>query len=106
MVVYATGYAQYYRCFDHTVLHRLHMRDDGLYLYRSLLHPDVKDLAFVGACADTTSPLLTAGLQAQWLAALLKGRIRLPSRWACPPQLVPQALRFMNPQVPCIHMYG
>ncbi|KAJ9513811.1 hypothetical protein QJQ45_020889, partial [Haematococcus lacustris] len=62
------------------VVQRLRVADDGLYLYRGILHPDVDDLAFIGCGADTLNSLQTAGLQARWLASLLQGSLHLPSR--------------------------
>ncbi|GFH22641.1 putative flavin-containing monooxygenase 1 [Haematococcus lacustris] len=62
------------------VVQRLRVADDGLYLYRGILHPDVDDLAFIGCGVDTLNSLQTAGLQARWLASLLQGSLHLPSR--------------------------
>ncbi|KAJ9513657.1 hypothetical protein QJQ45_015412 [Haematococcus lacustris] len=82
LVVYCTGFKQAVHIFDATVVQRLRVADDGLYLYRGILHPDVDDLAFIGCGADTLSSLQTAGLQARWLASLLQGSLHLPSRAA------------------------
>ncbi|KAL6757104.1 hypothetical protein V8C86DRAFT_1726328 [Haematococcus lacustris] len=80
LVVYCTGFKQAVHMFDATVVQRLRVADDGLYLYRGILHPDVDDLAFIGCGADTLNSLQTAGLQARWLASLLQGSLHLPSR--------------------------
>lgn len=51
---------------------------DGLYLYRHTLPVGVPDLAFVGSQVATISNVATHGLQAEWVARLLSGRLSLP----------------------------
>ncbi|GLI65328.1 hypothetical protein VaNZ11_008871 [Volvox africanus] len=51
---------------------------DQLVLYRSVVHPEVPGLAFVGWKAHAATPLLVLELQAQWLVALLTARLQLP----------------------------
>ncbi len=51
--------------------------EDGLYLYRHILHPNAPQIAFIGL-ASTFNNSLSDYLQARWLVALLKGDIRLP----------------------------
>lgn len=58
---------------------RLGLQKDGLYLYRNCLPPAVPGLAFVGAEVSTFNNVLTSGLQAEWLARMVVGRIGLPS---------------------------
>lgn len=53
--------------------------DDGLYLYRHMLHPDFPSIAFVGL-ASTFNNSLSDYLEARWLVAWLKGDITLPPR--------------------------
>jgi len=55
----------------------LGFEDDGLYLYRHMLHPNAPNLVFVGR-ASTISSVLTYSLQARWLAELIAGRHWLP----------------------------
>lgn len=58
----------------------LGLRQDGLHLYRNMLPPLLPALAFVGpGAASSFNCPLTAGLQAQWLADALAGRLALPS---------------------------
>jgi dimethylaniline monooxygenase (N-oxide forming) len=79
VVIFATGW----KC-DYGVLPAAFGRvveDDGLYLYRHILHPDWKDLAFIG-WASTFSNSLTSHLAALWLRNLLQGRFDLPPRAA------------------------
>ena len=51
--------------------------DDGLYLYRHILHPDMPGIVFVGL-ASTFNNSLTDHLQSRWLVSLLKGQLELP----------------------------
>ena len=51
--------------------------EDGFYLYRHILHPDLPNLAFIGR-ASTFLSVLTYSLQARWLAELIAGRHSLP----------------------------
>lgn len=53
--------------------------DDGLYLYRHILHPDWDDMAFIG-WAPTFSNSLTSHLSALWLSKLLAGQMARPSK--------------------------
>lgn len=56
---------------------RLGMEDDGCYLYRQMLHPDVPGLAFVGN-ASTIQNIATYSIQARWLVDLIAGDLQLP----------------------------
>ena len=76
VVVFGTGWA-----YDQDILPpaiRSEMDDDGLYLYRHILHPNVPGFAFVGL-ASTFNNSLSAYLEARWLVAKLKGDLSLPS---------------------------
>lgn len=75
IVVLATGWESDYG-FLPTVL-RSHVVNDGIFLYRQILHPDASRMAFIGHAASISS-LLTYSLQAAWLATLLTGRHKLP----------------------------
>lgn len=55
------------------------LEEDGLYLYRHIVHPDVSRTAFVGL-ASTFNNSLSDYLEARWLVALLKEEIKLPER--------------------------
>ncbi len=52
--------------------------DDGVYLYRHILHPDLNNLAFIG-WASTFSNSLTAHLASAWLVKVLQGVVQVPS---------------------------
>ncbi len=55
------------------------LEDDGLYLYRHILHPDIPRIVFVGL-ASTFNNSLSDYLEARWLVAMLKGDMELPDR--------------------------
>ncbi|MEG4115304.1 MULTISPECIES: NAD(P)-binding domain-containing protein [unclassified Microcoleus] len=55
------------------------VEDDGVYLYRHIVHPNLPALAFIG-WASTFSNSLTTHLQVIWLTHLLKDKIKLPER--------------------------
>jgi len=76
-LVLATGWEADYGYLSADLQAALDFADDGLYLYRQMVHPAVKDLAFVGYASTITS-VLTYNLQARWLADLLDERHALP----------------------------
>lgn len=80
-LVLATGWRTGFDCLAPETRETLGFAEDGVYLYRHILHPDVPRLAFVGQ-ASTISSMLTYNLQARWLAELLTGHFRLPGREA------------------------
>jgi dimethylaniline monooxygenase (N-oxide forming) len=82
LVVAGTGWATDYSFLPHDVHAALELEDDGLYLYRHMIHPAVPRLIFVGANASTFSNTTTYSLQARWLAELIRGRHALPPREA------------------------
>ncbi len=74
----ATGWTADFSFLSKKVWRRLGPEDDGFYLYRHMVHPEVPSLFFVGRAA-TISSILTYSLQASWLGELLKGNFQLPS---------------------------
>lgn len=77
-VILATGWESDYSYLTDDVRTALGFSDDGLYLYRQMVHPDVENLAFVGY-ASTIMSVLTYNLQARWLAGLIEARHQLPA---------------------------
>ncbi len=77
VVVFAIGWRSDYGYLSEALRLRLDFADDGIYLYRQMLPPDVPGLAFIGY-ASTVSNILCYALQAHWLAALVAGRHALP----------------------------
>ena len=78
LVVLATGWNTEFDFIDRGVRERLQMEDDGFYLYRHMVNPDIPGLAFVGR-ASSVSSILTYCIQAHWLGLLLAGKHELPS---------------------------
>ena len=79
VVVLATGWKTDYSFLPERALANIQFEEDGFYLYRQMVHPDVPNLLFIGAAA-TFSNILTQNLQARWLGELIKGNHRLPTR--------------------------
>ena len=78
VVILATGWKSDYGFLSDEVRSRLTFEEDGLYLYRQMIHPGVPNLVFVGN-ASTIASILTYSLQARWLGELIKGNHQLPS---------------------------
>ena len=78
VMILATGWTADFSFLSKRVWRRLGKEDDGFYLYRHMVHPEVPSLFFVGR-ASTISSILTYSLQARWLGELLKGNFQLPS---------------------------
>ena len=81
IVVLATGWETDYGFLSEKTRSSLNFEEDGFYLYRQMVHPDVPNLLFIGSASTITS-ILTYNLQARWLGELIKGSHRLPSREA------------------------
>ena len=82
VVVLGTGWTSDYSFLPQEVQAALELQDDGLYLYRHMVHPALPRLFFIGANASTFSNTTTYSLQARWLADLVRGRHLLPPREA------------------------
>ena len=78
LVILATGWQTDFSFIDPDVWSRLSPEEDGFYLYRHIMNPNVPGLFFVGR-ASTVSSITTYSLQARWLAAVLTRQIKLPS---------------------------
>lgn len=79
VVVLATGWKTDYSFLPEVARKHIKFEEDGFYLYRHMMHPDVPNLLFIGA-ASTFCNILTQNLQARWLVELIKGNHQLPSR--------------------------
>lgn len=79
-VVLATGWKTDYGFLSEDLRNRMEFNEDGYYLYRQIIHPDVPHAAFIGSNAVTYINILTHNLQARWLVELLKGTHSLPSK--------------------------
>lgn len=80
IVILATGWRTDYSFLGEEQLHKLNIEQDGFYLYRHMINPDLPNLVFLGCNAVTYEAIVTYNLQARWLAELLNGRHRLPER--------------------------
>eukprot|EP00617_Octactis_speculum_P026088 CAMPEP_0185748846 /NCGR_PEP_ID=MMETSP1174-20130828/7556_1 /TAXON_ID=35687 /ORGANISM="Dictyocha speculum, Strain CCMP1381" /LENGTH=382 /DNA_ID=CAMNT_0028424703 /DNA_START=28 /DNA_END=1176 /DNA_ORIENTATION=- len=79
IVLFGTGFTKDYGILDRLLQNKLNKENDGLYLYRNVIPPRLPDIAFVGAEVSTFNNILTHGLQAEWLARVLDGEVKLPS---------------------------
>jgi len=78
-VVFGTGWKSDYSFLPNEAHGALATDEDGFYLYRHMLHPNLPNLVFIGR-ASTFLSILTYCLQARWLAELIAGRHAVPSR--------------------------
>jgi dimethylaniline monooxygenase (N-oxide forming) len=80
-VILGTGWKNGYSFLSNEAREMLGTDEDGFYLYRHMLHPDLQNLIFIGR-TSTFINILTCCLQARWLAELIAGRFVLPGREA------------------------
>ncbi len=78
-VVFGTGWKADYGFLLPEIRELLGDDEDGFYLYRHMLHPDLPNLTFIGR-ASTFLSIVTYSIQARWLAEAVAGRIALPDR--------------------------
>lgn len=76
ILVYATGYKISFPFFSQELV----QVDDaaGIQLYHRVIHPDRKNLFFIGLIQPVGSVMPIAELQAQWVSKLLNGSAALP----------------------------
>jgi len=77
LVILATGWQTDFSFIAPDVWSRLGPEDDGFYLYRHIMNPNVPGLFFIGR-ASTVSSITTYSLQARWLAGVLTQQVQLP----------------------------
>ena len=77
VVVYATGYRISFPFFDSAVLS---VEDNVINLYRNVVHPDRLGLYVIGLVQPLGAIMPLAERQAEWVAGLLAGNLRLPDR--------------------------
>jgi hypothetical protein len=78
LVIMATGWQTDFGFITPDVWSRLRPEDDGFYLYRHIMNPNVPGLFFIGR-ASSISSITTYSLQARWLASVLTQQVQLPS---------------------------
>jgi hypothetical protein len=54
--------------------------DDGLWLYRNMVHPEFPGMIFLNSNTTTFTNITTASIQARWVCEALSGRAPLPSK--------------------------
>jgi len=79
IVVFGTGFTKNYGLLDRLLQNKLSKEKDGLYLYRNVIPPRLPDFAFIGSEVSTFNNILTHGLQAEWLARLIDGKVAKPA---------------------------
>lgn len=77
VVIYATGYRISFPFFDSTVLP---VADNAVELYRNVVPPDRLGVYLIGLTQPLGAIMPLAERQAEWLADLLTGELRLPDR--------------------------
>lgn len=77
LVIFGTGYRSNTAFLPESF--KQSQESDGNYLYRHIVHPDIRNMAFIGRAA-TFSNSLTSHLASVWLVHWLKGRFSLPDR--------------------------
>ncbi|MDX1394504.1 MAG: NAD(P)-binding domain-containing protein [Gemmatimonadota bacterium] len=78
MVILGTGWRSDLGFLEASIRRALESEEDGIYMYRQMVHPELPGLFFVGH-ASTIENIVTYNLQARWLCELLKGTHALPS---------------------------
>ncbi|MFK7826323.1 MAG: flavin-containing monooxygenase [Oligoflexales bacterium] len=74
-IIYATGYKISFPFFDDDFLD---FKDNDLALYQRMLHPDHRNLLFIGLVQPLCSILPIAEIQAKWMAYYLSGLYQAP----------------------------
>jgi len=77
VVICATGWRHDYSFLPSNLLDRIY-DEDGMHLYRHMVHSEIPGFAFVGGVQGINSATLYA-IQATWVARYLTGKIQLPS---------------------------
>ena len=77
LIIYCTGYKITFPFFDKSLLNA---PDNRIPLYRRVVHPEHEGLYFVGLLQPLGAIMPLAEAQSEWIADLLEGKTRLPSR--------------------------
>jgi len=80
ILILGTGFFRSYKIFDEEIYNQLDIQDDGLYLYRHIIPPNIENLAFCGTEVASLSNICTDALQAKWITSLLLRNHSLPSK--------------------------
>jgi len=80
VLICATGFSKTYDYLPKEIQEGLDIEKDGLWLYRHCIPPSIPNLAFCGSEIATISNITTHGLQAEWITAILQGKVTLPNQ--------------------------
>ncbi|MCS6794375.1 MAG: NAD(P)-binding domain-containing protein [Raineya sp.] len=80
VLIYATGYKIAFPFFDKNFLNVEETND--ISLYKHVIHPDHKNLFFIGLVQPLGAIMPLAEVQSEWVARILKGKSKLPSKEA------------------------
>ncbi len=92
VVICATGWKHDYAFLPVDMRQRIH-DEDGMHLYRHMVHPDYPGFAFIGGVQGINSATCYA-VQATWLAKMMRGDFSLPDTAAQNAEI--EALRAWN----------
>eukprot|EP00884_Botryococcus_braunii_P014868 jgi/Botrbrau1/23382/Bobra.0051s0032.3 len=79
VILTALGYHRDYSFLPPEWHRLLDIEEDGLWLYRHIIPTKVPGLAFVGGEMVTNDGILSLGIQAEWIARVIAGKIVLPT---------------------------
>jgi len=77
LIIYCTGYKITFPFFDENLLNA---PDNRIPLYRRVVHPELSGLYFIGLLQPLGAIMPLAEAQSEWIADVLEGKTKLPSR--------------------------
>ncbi|MFN8294764.1 MAG: NAD(P)-binding domain-containing protein [Chitinophagales bacterium] len=77
VLIYCTGYNMTFPFFDKDFLNPI---DNEVPLYHKVVHPEYKNLFFLGLIQPLGAIMPLSEVQAKWVAALLNGKSKLPQK--------------------------
>lgn len=81
MIIYATGYKVTFPFLKHYAEFDVEETND-IRLYKKVIHPDYKNLFFLALIQPLGAIMPLAEIQAKWVAKIIKGECKLPSKEA------------------------
>jgi dimethylaniline monooxygenase (N-oxide forming) len=81
MIIYATGYKVTFPFLKHYPEFDIEETND-IRLYKKVIHPDYKNLFFLALIQPLGAIMPLAEIQSKWIAKIIKGESRLPSKEA------------------------
>ncbi|MBK9328868.1 MAG: NAD(P)-binding domain-containing protein [Sphingobacteriales bacterium] len=77
VLIYCTGYSITFPFFDKNFLDP---KDNNVQLYHKVVHPEHKNLFFLGLIQPLGAIMPLSEMQAKWIAGILSGKSKLPSK--------------------------